>query len=149
MKRFISFFTVVLVLFVIAVSLTKFVSSDIETNVNELPRQPHIGTASFNSLPEAERPARTSELLAPQASEVAGNILLVNPDNPLPNDYCPENLINLYGQQGRHFQLASADIEICQPVFEAMDAMFAAAQTDGVSGFIITSGIQVRAGSKP
>ncbi|HBC92320.1 MAG TPA: hypothetical protein DCZ10_05300 [Pelotomaculum sp.] len=71
-------------------------------------------------------------------------LLLVNADNPLPQDYRHENLINLYDQKNKHFQLAKADIEVCEAVYQAMDAMFAAAQKDGVKGFIITSGYRSR-----
>lgn len=71
---------------------------------------------------------------------VISDILLINYENPLSRDYQPEELINLYEQRNRHFQLARSDIRICRTVFEAMDSMFSAAQADGVDGFIITSG---------
>jgi D-alanyl-D-alanine carboxypeptidase len=74
----------------------------------------------------------------------ASDILLVNAENPLPEDYRPKNLVNLYDQKHKHFQLAKADIEVCETVYQAMGAMFAAAQKDGVKGFIITSGYRTR-----
>ena len=68
------------------------------------------------------------------------DVLLINDENPLPRGYLPVDLINLYEQRNRHFQLAKSDISICRVVFEAMDSMFCVAQIDGVDGFIITSG---------
>ena len=74
----------------------------------------------------------------------ADSILLVNYENPLPSDYVSENLVNLYYQKNKSFQLADSDIEICESVFNAMNKMFAAAQKDGIKGFIITSGYRTR-----
>jgi D-alanyl-D-alanine carboxypeptidase len=74
----------------------------------------------------------------------ARDILLVNAANPLPEGYRPGTLVNLYAQKGRHFQLAKADIEVDETVFDAMEAMFTAAEQDGVDGFIITSGYRSR-----
>jgi D-alanyl-D-alanine carboxypeptidase len=48
--------------------------------------------------------------------------------------------VDLYAQKHKHFQLMSADIKICETVYTAMEQMFAAAQADGVRGFVITSG---------
>jgi LAS superfamily LD-carboxypeptidase LdcB/glycopeptide antibiotics resistance protein len=73
------------------------------------------------------------------------DILLVNANNPLPDDYRPQRLVNLHNQSGRHFELMSADIEICETVFTAMEQMFTAAQASGVDGFIITSGYRTYA----
>lgn len=67
-------------------------------------------------------------------------LLLVNFDNPLPQNYEPVELINLFEQKGRHFQLSRSDIEINRTVFDAMQNMFLSAKNDGVEGFIITSG---------
>jgi D-alanyl-D-alanine carboxypeptidase len=80
----------------------------------------------------------------PAASKQATDILLVNAEHPLPKEYHPDNLVNLYNKKGRHFQLAQDDISVGETVFEAMNTMFAAAQKDGVSGFIITSGYRSR-----
>jgi D-alanyl-D-alanine carboxypeptidase len=74
----------------------------------------------------------------------ASGILLVNATHPLPEDYRPGDLVNLYEQKSRHFQLARADIEVCAPVFAAMDEMFTAAQEGGVDGFIVSSGYRSR-----
>ena len=76
----------------------------------------------------------------PAASETKPPILLVNADNPLPDAYQPTDLINLSEQKGKHFQLAQDKILISATVYEAMEAMFTAAQRDGVTGFIISSG---------
>ena len=67
------------------------------------------------------------------------DILLVNEANPLPADYEPEELVNLYNQ--RHsFRLASSDIYLTYQTYEAAQRMFAAAEAENVNGFIITSG---------
>lgn len=68
-----------------------------------------------------------------------GGILLVNEDNPLSADYVPEALVNLY-EQRHSFRLARSDIYVTRETYEAMEEMFAAAEADGVNGFIVTSG---------
>ena len=68
-----------------------------------------------------------------------GGILLVNEDNLLSSDYVPEGLVNLY-EQRHSFRLARSDIYVTRETYEAMEAMFAAAEADGVNGFIVTSG---------
>lgn len=67
------------------------------------------------------------------------SILLVNDANPLPADYVPDELVNLY--EMRHsFQLANTSIELTRVAYEAAQEMFAAAEAENVNGFIITSG---------
>ena len=67
------------------------------------------------------------------------NILLVNEANPLPADYVPDELVNLYTM--RHsFRLANTGIELTRVAYEAAQEMFAAAEAENVNGFIITSG---------
>lgn len=67
------------------------------------------------------------------------NILLVNADNPLPADYVPDDLVNLY--EMRHsFRLANAEIYMSRSAYEPMQDMFYAAEQENVNGFIITSG---------
>ena len=68
-----------------------------------------------------------------------GGILLVNEDNPLSADYVPEALVNLY-EERHSFRLARSDIYVTRETYEAMEAMFAAAEDDNVNGFIVTSG---------
>ena len=68
-----------------------------------------------------------------------GGILLVNEDNPLSADYVPEALVNLY-EQKHSFRLARSDIYVTRETYEVMEEMFAAAEADGVNGFIVTSG---------
>lgn len=65
-------------------------------------------------------------------------VLLVNLDNPLPEDYSPE-LVNCF-EQKRHFLLATSDIELERETFEAANRMFEAAEGDDMNGFILTSG---------
>lgn len=66
-------------------------------------------------------------------------ILLVNEANPLPDDYEPVELVNLY-EQKRHFLLASSDIYLDRVAFEAANAMFLQAENEDMNGFILTSG---------
>lgn len=66
-------------------------------------------------------------------------ILLVNGSHPIPEDYRPAELVNLY-EQKRHFQLAASDICLERAAFEAANRMFEAAEAAGVNGFILTSG---------
>ena len=56
-----------------------------------------------------------------------GGILLVNEDNPLPADYVPEALVNLY-EERHSFRLARSDIYVTRETYEAMEKMFAAAE---------------------
>jgi D-alanyl-D-alanine carboxypeptidase len=65
--------------------------------------------------------------------------LLVNASHPLPEDYVPEELVDLYGEK-RSFQLASGDIRLTREAFEATNRMFKQAGRDGVDGFILSSG---------
>ena len=52
-------------------------------------------------------------------------------------------LVNLY-EQRHSFRLAGSDIWLCQHVYAAMERMFAAAEAEGMNGFIITSGYRSR-----
>lgn len=89
-----------------------------------------------------QQPARAQAVFLTPATD-AGPIL-VNADHPLPIDHAPAELVNLYDQKQRAFDLASSDILLEKQVFEAMDRMFVRARKDGVSGFIITSGYRTR-----
>lgn len=130
LKRIVYSAGILLILCIVAVSLLKY--GNHEDNVgdsqNNIETQPH-----YQSSTET-----------PQISHSSNDILLVNADNPLPKDYRPENLVNLYKQRNKHFLLMRSDIKLSKHVFEAMNAMFAAAQQDGVSGFYITSGYRTR-----
>jgi len=76
-------------------------------------------------------------------TEGKASILLVNASHPLPEDYKAENLVNLYNQK-RSFLLAKSDLYLTQETFEAMNAMFAAAEKEGLNGFIVTSAYRSR-----
>lgn len=67
------------------------------------------------------------------------NILLVNESHPLPADFEPEDLVNLYRM--RHsFRLARSDIYLTNRCYQAAQEMFAAAEAADMNGYIITSG---------
>ena len=70
-------------------------------------------------------------------------VLLVNQDNPLPEDYAPKELVNLYAQK-RHFLLANSAIELEKEAFEAANRMFEQAEKENMNGFILTSGYRSR-----
>ena len=73
----------------------------------------------------------------------ADSVLLVNRDHPLPEDYAPQDLVNLY-EQKHHFRLTRSDIYLERHVFEAANRMFEQAKRDGVERFTITSGYRSR-----
>ena len=68
-----------------------------------------------------------------------GEVLLVNSDNRLTEDYVPAELVNLY-EQRHSFRLARSDIYLTRECYEAMERMFAAAEDVDMNGYTITSG---------
>lgn len=74
-----------------------------------------------------------------ESTRYKGEILLVNAEHRLSEDYVPEALVNLY-EQRHSFRLASSEIYLTRETYEAMERMFAAAEADNVNGFIVTSG---------
>lgn len=74
-----------------------------------------------------------------KSTQYSGNILLVNDSHRLTADYVPEGLVNLY-EQRHSFRLANANIYLTMETYQAMEEMFAAAESEGMNGFIITSG---------
>ncbi|MBR6185699.1 MAG: M15 family metallopeptidase [Clostridia bacterium] len=75
--------------------------------------------------------------------ETLPQVLLVNADHPLPEDYAPGELVNLY-EQKRHFLLANSSIELERAAFEAANRMFKLAEDEDMNGFILTSGYRSR-----
>ena len=74
-----------------------------------------------------------------RSTRYSGDILIVNSQHRLSADYVPEGLVNLY-EQRHSFRLANSSIYLTRETYLAMEEMFAAAEDDGVNGFIITSG---------
>ena len=144
-KKTIKFFNISSLLITICIVIYFFYSlySNHFNHPQSLPVFPVNTVPVHGSIPHEES-VNISESSVSQIDQSTGNILLVNANNPLPEDFQPENLVNLFEQQDRNFDLAKADIEIAQSVFEAMNTMFSAANADGVSGFIITSGYRSR-----
>ena len=70
-------------------------------------------------------------------------VLLVNADHPLPDDFVPAELVNLY-EQKRHFLLANSSIELEREAFDAANRMFRLAEEEDMNGFILTSGYRTR-----
>lgn len=79
-----------------------------------------------------------------ESTKYRGSILLVNDEHLLSADYVPEGLVNLF-EQRHSFRLASSDIWLARECYEPMERMFAAAEADGVNGFIVTSGYRTYA----
>ena len=67
-------------------------------------------------------------------TEGKASLLLVNATHPLPDDYVPDNLVCLFDQK-RSFLLAKSDLYLTEEVFNAANAMFAAAEAEGLNGF--------------
>ena len=74
-----------------------------------------------------------------QSTQFHGSILLVNEAHRLDADYVPDELVNLY-QQRHSFRLASSEIMLTRQTYEAMEAMFHAAEEADMNGYIVTSG---------
>ena len=74
-----------------------------------------------------------------KSTEYHGNILLVNESHRLDANYVPDELVNLY-QQRHSFRMASSEIFLTRPTYEAMEAMFHAAEEADMNGYIVTSG---------
>jgi D-alanyl-D-alanine carboxypeptidase len=100
---------------------------------------------SPNNLPGKAVPGSQGSTGASIADKSMKDILLVNATHSLPRSFHPTDLISLYEQKNRSFQLAELDIKVSKTVAESMCRMFAEAQEEGVGGFIITSGYRSRA----
>lgn len=74
-----------------------------------------------------------------ESNRFHGDILLVNETHRLDADYVPDELVNLY-QQRHSFRLASSEIMLTRQTYEAMEAMFHAAEEADMNGYIVTSG---------
>ena len=74
-----------------------------------------------------------------RSTEYHGNILLVNERHRLDADYVPDELVNLY-QQRHSFRMASSEIYLTRPTYEAMEQMFHAAEEADMNVYIVTSG---------
>ena len=109
-----------------------------------------LGVCTLPSTPFTPEASRTGALAIGTKVESTGteasppgNILLVNANHPLPEESSPD-LVNLYDQKGRAFQLSASDISVDRQVFEAMNRMFTEAKRNGIKGFIVTSGYRTR-----
>lgn len=149
MKRFIS---IVLVFFVFCIAMVFFLGYFDEARnknasnyiVPSTTEMSIVHSSAPTDYTEPTLPPTPSETETLPMSNFPEDILLVNPENPLPEDYYPEDIIDLYERKDRHFELAIANIWIAEIAFQAMDEMFAAAEADGVNDFIITSGYRSR-----
>ena len=89
------------------------------------------------------QPQKTAAAVAPAKYGNLPEVLLVNADHPLPENYAPKELVNLYAQK-RHFLLANSSIELEKEAFEAANRMFKLAEDEDMNGFILTSGYRTR-----
>ena len=67
------------------------------------------------------------------------NLILVNQQHPIRQDQLPTDLVNLFEQQ-RTYTLFSSDIQLRAHVATALQQMINAANTKGVTQFIVMSG---------
>lgn len=65
--------------------------------------------------------------------------MLVNARNPLPADWVPDGLVDLWSQQPRHFLLPMRRELLALPAFEAANALFAEAEAAGFDDFELRS----------
>ena len=66
-------------------------------------------------------------------------LILVNATNPLPLDWTPEDLVDLWAQQPRHFLLPKRREYLVRSAFEAANALFAEAEEAGFDDFEVRS----------
>lgn len=66
-------------------------------------------------------------------------LMLVNADHPLPLDWKPDDLVDLWAQHPRHFLLPMRQEYLVKPAFEAANAMFAEAEEAGFFDFEVRS----------
>lgn len=135
MRKFFGVLLCIIVLGIGVLFLKQRQSSDLANSRQESYEQSQAASIG------AEAEANAEAYSVPDNSH---KILLVNSQNPLPENYFPEKLVNLYDYSDRHFELASSGIQLEESVYKAAEAMFAAAAKDGVQGFIITSGYRDR-----
>lgn len=65
--------------------------------------------------------------------------ILVNATHPLPLDWAPNDLVDLWEQQPRHFMLPMRRERLARTAFEAANEMFAAAEAAGFDDFEVLS----------
>lgn len=70
--------------------------------------------------------------------------LLVNRAHPLPENYRPEGLVMVYGEQP-HFLVVSETLELQREAADAAEEMAVAAAGDGLHGLLLLSGYRSRA----
>jgi D-alanyl-D-alanine carboxypeptidase len=92
-----------------------------------------------NHLLEAQAGSAKGKASAVITQTPLSDVLLANASHPLPKNYAPEELVDLYGEE-RSFQLASSELRLTREAFKAANRMFKQARRDGVDGFILTSG---------
>ena len=65
--------------------------------------------------------------------------MLVNADHPLPSDWVPDDLVDLWKQQPRYFLLPLRQERLQRVAFEAANALFAEAEAAGFHDFEVRS----------
>ncbi len=73
----------------------------------------------------------------------SGALLLVNAQHPLPEDFYPNNLTDIYGNlSNRPFALARADISLRADVLDALVKMLGTAEREGKKNYLLLSGFR-------
>jgi len=70
----------------------------------------------------------------------ASPLMLVSAARPLPADWVPDDLVDLWEQQPRHFLLPLRRERLVRAAFEAANALFAEAEEAGFDDFEVRSG---------
>lgn len=85
--------------------------------------------------------ASDNQLDKPANGTFGGNGFLVNTQYPLPQDYVPQGLVNVYEKRQKGLiGLANTEIQLTEQTLDALQTMLIDAKAEGVSGMILTSG---------
>jgi len=91
----------------------------------------------WNELPQPRETAAPAE--APPTAAPQEEILLVNWENPLPEDYRPEGLAALEEVFGEEVTLQNGAGSICREAAAAAGEMFSAAKQEGVGEYFLSN----------
>ena len=87
----------------------------------------------------SRRPLHPSEKPRAKGALKTDPLILVNATHPLPFDWEPEDLVDLWEQQPRHFLLPKRRELLVRVTFEAANRMFAEAEAAGLTDFEVRS----------
>lgn len=89
---------------------------------------------------ESVNPGISSETLRKtESNQVPENLLLVNATHPLPLDWEPDNLVDLWKVQPRHYHLYPRQARLAADAADAANALFERAEREGLDDFMLLS----------